>query len=119
MSKLAKALQETVTGNVRASRAPSLNYTDISLRVSNVPHHLGKEYLLQATFQAVGWLDDSDVSGRVGMVYSLKRSILEEIFGEFRPYIIELRTALYDEDLNRVQTLLAKLENQMFQEGLR
>jgi hypothetical protein len=119
MSKLAKVLQDAVTGNVRASRSPTNNYMDVSLHVKADPHHLSKEYLLKATFEAKAWLDDSDVNGRIGITYSLKRSILEEVFGEFRPYLIELRTALYDQDLNRAQTLLAEFEHQMFQEGLR
>jgi hypothetical protein len=52
------------------------------------------------------------------MLFSVKRAMIEEVFGEFRPLIIEMRRSLYDEDTQRVRTLLARLEEQMFTDGV-
>lgn len=52
------------------------------------------------------------------MVKSISRDMIEEVFGEFRPYLIEMRSALYDRDDIRLHTLLAELEEKMFVEGL-
>ena len=48
----------------------------------------------------------------------LKRAMIEEVFGEFRPMIIEMRAALYDEDTSRVRRLLAEMEHSMFTDGI-
>ena len=48
----------------------------------------------------------------------LKRVMIEEVFGEFRPMIIEMRAALYDEDTSRVRRLLAEMEHSMFADGI-
>ena len=44
--------------------------------------------------------------------------MIEEVFGEFRPMIIEMRAALYDEDTSRVRRLLAEMEHSMFADGI-
>jgi hypothetical protein len=49
---------------------------------------------------------------------SIKRAMIEEIFGEFRPIIIELQSAIYDKNLDRMRRLTAELEHKMFIEGL-
>lgn len=46
---------------------------------------------------------------------SIKRAMIEQVFGEFRPLIIELHSAVYDNDKSRVAELLNKLESEMFE----
>jgi hypothetical protein len=67
------------------------------------------------------WLDEHEwdsVELRSEALRNMKRAMIEEIFGEFRPIILELRASVYDNDLTRMRTLLAELENQMFTDGL-
>jgi hypothetical protein len=47
--------------------------------------------------------DENNVDG--GCIYT----VIEEVFGEFRPMIIEMRSALYDDDKTRIRGLLAEL----------
>jgi len=121
MSKLAKAINATVTDDVKAARNLKLNYLDVSKTVSEEKYpRLAKKYEIGVKLAASCWLDE-----RVGanasyqdMLFSVKRAMIEEVFGEFRPLIIEMRRSLYDEDTQRVRTLLARLEEQMFTDGV-
>lgn len=118
MSKLAKAIDATLTRNVRASRDLKLNYTTINLLVNESvsTHNLSKELLLSVKIAKQCWYNESDDLNDV--LHDIKRAMIEEVFGEFRPLLIEIRGSLYDEDTIRAKTLLAELEDQMFRDGL-
>jgi hypothetical protein len=121
MSKLAKAIDATFTGNVRASRDLKLNYLDIKMDSRLDPQMLSKEIKLSAKLETTKWIEDTladnpDIYREV--CRDIKRSMIEEVFGEFRPMLIEMRSALYDARNSRVRTLLAEMENIMFHEGL-
>jgi len=45
-----------------------------------------------------------------------KRTVVEHIFGEFRPYFRELSMALWDEDTKAAMEILERFEKQMFEE---
>lgn len=113
MSKLSKAIQHTITGNVRAARDMKLKYTDVSLRVNEVVYDLvhEKEMMLQVQLRAKMFVAQ-DMMGHAKQ--DLMRAMIEEVFGEFRPFLIEMRAAIYDEDKTRMRTLLAEMEEQMF-----
>lgn len=120
MSKLAKAIDATLTGNVRATRDLNLRYTDIQAGVAPLDHLatrlLSKEMFLSVKLQKKVWVEDGhDIE--IAM-HDIKRAMIEEIFGEFRPMLIEIRGALYYEDTVRVRTLLAEMEQHMFRDGL-
>lgn len=116
MSKLAKAIDAVLTGNVRASRNLGLRYTEVKFAVNESGRLLTKEALLRVTLEKRFFKDDTLDADMV--YHDIKRSMIEEVFGEFRPLLIEMRGALYDEDTNRVRTLLAEFEQQMFRDGL-
>ena len=122
VSKLAKAIDATFTGDVVASRKLKMNYTEITLDRHAGYSHYGRVYKVQAKFGVQKVVDNSsgdsnfDISRLV--LNDIKRSIIEEIFGEFRPYLIEMRTAMHDQDDTRLRTLLANLEQQMFHDGV-
>jgi uncharacterized protein (DUF1810 family) len=120
MSKLAKAINSTLTGDVKAARNLKLNYLDVSRTVSDVDHlRLAKKYKIGVKLETSCWLEEGLVADAYHeMLFSVKRAMIEEVFGEFRPLIIEMRSALYDEDTRRVRTLLAQLEEQMFTDGV-
>lgn len=119
MSKLAKMITHTVTGNVRESRDLNLKYT--SAKVYSQDIGLEKQIRIGVILQKDVFLSDSitnDPDTFSYAIHDLKRAMIEEVFGEFRPLIIELRSSIYDRDLNRTRKLLAELEHQMFSEGL-
>jgi hypothetical protein len=83
------------------------------------PSRFAKQVKVFAKFEYIGWID-YDLSGKLDkekledFMHNIKRSVIEDVFGEFRPLIVEMRTAIYDDDMVRLKTLLAHIENQMF-----
>ncbi len=47
-----------------------------------------------------------------------KRNILEEVFGEFRRPLMQIRAALYELDIDRARELIDALEASMFEPSL-
>lgn len=118
MSKLAKAIEATLTGNVKAMRGLNLRYTEVTQQVNQnqIPVDLAKEFLLQVKLHKKAFI--SDGKDAQFAMQDIKRAMIEEVFGEFRPMLIEIRSALYDNDMSRVRTLLAEIEHDMFHDGL-
>lgn len=119
MSKLSEALSPTQTG-YRAAKT-KLKYVDVKQNITEIDFGNGgngvwREYRIVATFGANKIVDRS---GRVEIgedaFYDVKRAIIEEIFGEFRPYLIKLRASLYEDDREEARLLLMELEQKMFQ----
>ncbi len=120
MSKFAEAFTAELTGDVKAKRMPRLK-TDMV----HMPHHpfnLSKGLRISATFAHTAWLQDtinmSEGQAIAEAAKDIRRAIVEDVFGEFRPLLTEMRTALYDADETRLRSLIAELENRMFVEGL-
>lgn len=124
MSKLAAGIEATLTGNVKASRDLKLRYTDIKKSVNDIGNpFIQKQIRLSVKLQCVAWLDESLASSSIINTHEelqkdLKRAMIEEVFGEFRPLIIEMRSAIWDEDTTRIRSLLAELEHRMFTDGI-
>jgi hypothetical protein len=123
MSKLAKAIDATLSGNKRASDIPNFRYTDVKFEIAPTSYQYGidREVRLGVRVQSNAWISEHDWDNpdtRTHSIMALKRAMIEEVFGEFRPMLIELHAAMYDKDLVRARTLVAELENQMFADGL-
>jgi len=124
VSKLAKAITATFTGDLAAVRKMNLKYTDVKFeQYEHTDAYAARVYKVQAKFGMQSVVDrvaetysQTDLSSMV--MKDIKRGIIEEVFGEFRPYLIEMRTAIYDQDDTRLRTLLANLEQQMFYDGV-
>jgi hypothetical protein len=89
--------------------------------MQNDPLGFAKQVKVSAKFEYTGWIDCDikdgnriDAEKMADFMHNVKRSVIEDVFGEFRPLLIEMRTAIYDDDMTRVRTLLAQMENQMF-----
>lgn len=112
MSKLSKAIDVVLQG--RAAPLKDFNFTEVTTKWSpiDVTH---KKYEIYAKLGASVILsaDEDQISNAVEAV---RRAVIEEIFGEFRAPISELRVALYQADLSKARDLLAKLELKMFHE---
>jgi hypothetical protein len=121
MSKLAQAIDATLTGEVRA---PQLKYTTVQLQSTDITQqpYLMRQYRLSTKLQADGWVGEGEIvngeSAIVAMKRSLKRSMIEEVFGEFRPMLLNLHAALYDTDMTRARDIVAQIEQQMFYDGI-
>jgi hypothetical protein len=124
MSKLAKAIVYQRTGNTSALQNFGYNYTDISFHAQKVD--FVHEYKIEVKLSTRKWFDETALISsnenasaiRQEVYTSIKRAMIEEIFGEFRPIIIELQSAIYDKNLDRMRRLTAELEHKMFIEGL-
>ena len=114
MSRLSEALSPTQTG-YRAARN-NLTYVDVNQSIKDIDGGVWREYKITATFGANKIVDRS---GKVDLgedtLYDIKRAIIEEVFGEFRPYLIEMRASLYNDDFEETRILLMELEQKMFQ----
>jgi hypothetical protein len=128
MSKLAYAINYKATGDVMDLNCLGYQYTDVSVRASQ-PHSLlgfGREYTVSVKMSTTKWFDDSALIAssenedaiKSEILSSIKRAMIEEIFGEFRPIIYELQSAIYDKNQNRMRQLTAELERKMFVEGI-
>lgn len=119
MSKLATLITSTFTGNVRAARDLNLRYTSAACDIQEpIAHYRDKEVLLEVRLRCKQWVPETPSETLEYATQSIKKAMIQEVFGEFRPIIYELHAALYDEDRTRVRTLLTNLENQMFHEGI-
>lgn len=129
MSKLAAAINSTLTGDVRAARELDFNFTSVKLACTNTP--LARGLKLMVKFETTVWVDEIYEPQSFGTqsfgnqheierqaVFDAKRAMIEEVFGEFRPLILEARLALHQGDKYKVRALLAELENQMFVDGV-
>lgn len=118
MSKLAKALQFNQAGNIPHQ---SMDFVSADLSVANMAWD--KEYKLTAKLHARAVLtqealDDSAFDVITQTKKRLQHLIIEEVFGEFRDPLHEVRKAIYNHDENKALDALNKLYNQMFLEGI-
>lgn len=130
MSKLAKAIDYTFTGDVRGARELGLRYTDVKVSYDTPTYNplrgLERQVRLGVKVSFDAWMSSEDLihtnehapAVQQEVLRDLKRAMVEEVFGEFRPFIIEMRASLYDGDRARTRKLLAELEEKMFADGL-
>lgn len=127
MSKLSQAIDYQFTGNKSYLEKPKNNYLDVSIAVQDIGYpNIGREFKIGVKLQATKWVDDTKLIHSKenepaivsDVLNDLKQAMIEEVFGEFRPLIIEMRSALYDKDNTRVRTLLVEMEQKMFHDGI-
>jgi hypothetical protein len=119
MSKLAKAIDYEVGKDYFYKQVPyKLKYTDVKFSVADDMSMIGtnvREYKIGVTLRAVKYCTEAD---REVAVKILKRAMIEEIFGEFRPMIYNLHAALYDRDTDEAEKIVREMDRVMFHEGL-
>lgn len=120
MSKLAKAIDYEIGKDYYYKVAPpKLKYTDVKFSVEDINTDLSKtrEYKIAVELKSKAFLSEFD-PGRDEVVQKIKRAMIEEVFGEFRPLIYNLHAALYDRNTDGAVKILNELEHVMFWEGL-
>ena len=116
MSKLAKAIDAKVTRKV--SSAP-LKYMKVQLDTTEflVPHYgRGTECRINVTIQKYAVVPEGVAV--LDAIKDIKRAIIEDVFGEFRPLIYDMRAALYDDNKTDLRKLLGELEDALFHDGV-
>lgn len=122
MSRFAEAFTAELTRDVKVKRMPRLS-VDL-MQQPQSPMSLAKGVRIAATFEHVAWIQDTPPRGTpegqliAEAMKDVRCAIVEDVFGEFRPLILEMRTALYNADDTRMRSLLAEMEQRMFVEGL-
>jgi hypothetical protein len=119
MSKLSKHIDAHITGE---KKLKPMRYVSVKMDSGEVHHQLGIRLGIKVgvIFQQMAYVDELEMAkvGTEDVLRSIKRAMIEEIFGEFRPLIIQMHAASYDEDTVRLRTLLAEMENLMFHDGI-
>lgn len=103
---------------------PAPRYFEVSKEVNEISCEYSKDIQVRigVKFETQVWISEvellkSNAPIDSALVHS-KRAMIEEIFGEFRPLLNDINIATYEGDMYKVRDLVAKLENQMFIEGL-
>ena len=118
MSKLSKMIEARFTGNQAYAEQKISGWdfvvTHRPVNSSVVLPETMREYLFTLECWVKKYVPEDQDAKDVAFK-SIKRAMIEQVFGEFRPLIIELHSAVYDNDKPRLVQLLNKLESQMFE----
>ncbi len=110
MSKLVDAIEVKQTGKVKAI---SSNFAiSVDEAYKEVMRDIAYEYKVGVHLEVRGYAKNSKELS--ALKDSCKRSIVEEVFGEFRKNFREIERALYYNNLEEAKLLFANLENEMF-----
>ncbi len=110
MSKLSDAIEARQTGFVKTH---PMGF-GIEVEQSLIDHRLEllKEYKLGVTLQMRGYaMDEAELHY---LKESCKRSIIQEVFGEFRPMLMELERAILNYDMEKARLTVGLIHNEMF-----
>jgi hypothetical protein len=125
MSNIAKLISAEISRPIeRAAAIPKFNFTTVtetsnkeylsfgsSIRY-NIGVRLGARVFIK---DDVGSEMDTEIKYAT---YNVRRAVIEEIFGEFRPIINEMSVGLYDHDFDKLKKLIDLMYDKMFVEGL-
>lgn len=114
MSKLAKVIDAKLP--YRKIAGMDFKYLDVRTDVSRSSPTLGLEVCISATIMKHAVVPP-DVTPE-DAIKDIKRAVIEEVFGEFRPLIYDMRTALYDGNKAELRKMLGELEDAMFHDGV-
>lgn len=120
MSKLSQQINAVIQ-NKRAINSEPLTFADFSLEYSSnkiaYPDY-EQQVAFTGTFGCKYFIDEKlahkNSDALVETLKNVRRSVVEEIFGEFRLPLRELRHYLLSRDYYAAEKVLNKLEEQMF-----
>lgn len=120
MSNIAKLITANVSRPTEHKYdIPKFNYADVSERSIKVQNYI--KYDIEVKLGAQVYIDDlslNEVNVIDRAVFNVRRAVIEEIFGEFRPLLNELSVEIYNRDFDKIKSLINSLYNKMFVEGL-
>lgn len=113
MSKVIKAIEIHQTNNSRIiDDLPKTFY--IESNYLKRPFVKEYEYELSVKFKVKQFSKEEDYLAHT----DAKRMLIEDIFGEFRPILMEALESTYERDFAAVRQAIYKLEDKMFREGI-
>lgn len=125
MSQLVNAIQAFDTGERKALRTKkSKLFEDLVKLESQIyedksSYDVAKIYRIGVKFGNQVMVSEHDVlrseHALTDAINNTKRSVIEAVFGEFRPTIRQIYDALYDHDVEKARKILSDLEYQMFE----
>lgn len=125
MSQLVNAIQAFDTGERKVLRAKkSKLFEDLVKLESQIyedksSYDVAKIYRIGVKFGSQVMVSEHDVlrneHALTDAINNTKRSVVEAVFGEFRPTIRQIYDALYDHDVEKARKILSDLEYQMFE----
>lgn len=125
MSQLVNAIQAFDTGERKVLRAKkSRLFEDLVKLESQIyedksSYDVAKIYKIGVKFGNQVMVSEHEIlrngHALTDAINNTKRSVVEAVFGEFRPAIRQIYDALYDYDVEKARKILSDLENQMFE----
>ena len=117
MSKIAKAISYKID-RYEYDKPPKLDYTTISYNVQEMSDGIIRliKYRIGLKIETSAFVEEGEDAS--SMIQCAKQAMIEEIFGEFRPMIYNLRASIYDRDFKQADKLLLKMHDLMFKEGV-
>jgi hypothetical protein len=124
MSNIAKLISAEISRPIERAAIPKFNFTTVTETSnkeylsfgSSIRYNIGVRLGAQVFIKDdVGSEMDTEIKYAT---YNVRRAVIEEIFGEFRPIINEMSVGLYDHDFDKLKKLIDLMYDKMFVEGL-
>lgn len=120
MSKIGDTINYQLIGESESYRTLGLEFTDVSTEISDDHDICVKKFSVGVSLRQTAHILFHSLEYSVGdliideTIKEIKSAMIEEIFGEFRPDILKIRTALWEQDLAKARQSLIDLEHKMF-----
>ena len=99
---------------------PKMNFTKVSDSEAVSTIDRSTRYRIVIELGAEVWVSEETSKYPHALEHAIRDvrgAVVEEIFGEFRSLLKQVKVSLYDRDTDRAWELLEQLERQMFIEG--
>lgn len=116
MSKLTRHVYAATTHEQKPTKQP---LSAITVTEDWQNHAVATKYRLGVSIEHHAWITTSprmDGAALTRAIRTVKRSIIEDIFGEFRPHFSAIETALLEEDIDAAREALRVMHHHMFSE---
>lgn len=119
MSKLKTELNAKVFPALGTKPISTMNYLEVRSSIEQLP--FDEKYVVEARIRMDATMTQDLLRDapwmRQRVIEQMKQAIVEELFGEFRPHLHNLRFAIYKNDQREALDILNKLMEQMYNEG--
>lgn len=116
MSKLAQQINSTIT-NKRASIIEPYSIK-MGMNINSMPYDpYANEVKFSCTFGVSYYIKEHEQDKIQYILSNVKKQVIEEVFGEFRPTLHKLRHELYSREYDKALNTLDTLQKDMFDVG--
>ncbi len=116
MSKVIKAIESHQLNNCRIVE-PMPTYVSVNSEITKQDYTREYAYELSVKFSVKRFSRSTQIIDETTYI-DAKRAIIEDIFGEFRPLLMQALHSTYERDFVATRDAIYKLEDKMFREGL-